>query len=95
MNLVFTPSADLICVLIGYLLNRACRIYQVEIEGEEQLENSTANSRESERSVTETQTKLVPEKAEMEEQHKEIQENKVLSEKDSCPSPETKCKFKS
>ena len=89
---IFLSVLHLICVLMGYLLIRACRIYEVEIEGEEQLENSTtANSRESERDVTETQTKLVAEKAEMEEEHKEVKENKVLSEKDSCPSSETKC----
>ena len=74
----------------------ACHIDQVEIEGEEQPENSsTANPRESERVVTETETKLETPKADMEEQHKEIKENKVLSEKDSCPSSETKCRFKS
>ena len=96
LDLVFTLSAYLMCVFLVFFTKIACRIYQVEIEGEEQPENSTtANSTESERGVTETQTKLVAQKAVKEEQHQEIKENKVLSEKDSFPSSEIKGRLKS
>ena len=81
---------------MGKWLIRVCWIDQVEIEGAEQPENTTtANSKEPAKNVTEIQANLAAQKTDVKEQHEEIKEHKVLSEKDSCPSTETKCGFKS